>query len=268
MEGGRPHHGPPQNETGRRLNAPHHSTRSRFPLQVRLQKFLADAGVASRRAGEQLILDGRVTVNGQTVLALGTKVTPGQDKVVVDGRLVRSKEKTYLVLHKPRGYVCTRADEQDRPTVMELLPPSLQHLHPVGRLDFNSEGLLFLTNDGEFTLRLSHPRHGVRKTYVATLSSRLTPEQIEQVKRGIFSDGERLRAASVRVLPGESHRSVVEIELTEGRNREVRRMFEALGLFVKRLVRTRIGGIELGRLAAGRWRTLTGREIALLLPPP
>ena len=237
-------------------------------MQVRLQKFLADAGIASRRAGEQLILDGRVAVNGQLVLALGTKVTPGQDQVSVDGRPVRAKEKVYLALHKPRGYVCTRADEQDRPTVMELLPAPLRYLHPVGRLDFNSEGLLFLTNDGDFTLRLSHPRHGVKKKYVATLSSRLTPEQIDQVKRGIFSDGERLRAASVRVLPSEAHRSVVEIELTEGRNREVRRMFEALGLFVKKLVRTQIGPVVLGRLAAGRWRTLTGKEIALLLPPP
>lgn len=237
-------------------------------MQVRLQKFLADAGIASRRAGEQLILDGHVAVNGQLVLALGTKVTPGQDKVTVDGRTVRAKEKIYLALHKPRGYVCTRADDQDRPTVMELVPPAMRHLHPVGRLDFNSEGLLFLTNDGDFTLHLSHPRHGVRKRYLATLSSRLSPEQIDQVKRGIFSDGERLRAASVRVLPAESQRSVVEIELTEGRNREVRRMFEALGLFVKRLVRTQIGPVELGRLAAGRWRPLTGKEIALLLSPP
>jgi 23S rRNA pseudouridine2605 synthase len=237
-------------------------------VQVRLQKFLADAGIASRRAGEQLILDGRVTVNGQVVLALGAKVSPGQDKVAVDGRPVRAKAKTYLVLHKPRGYVCTRADEQDRPTVMELLPPSLRHLHPVGRLDFNSEGLLFLTNDGSLTLRLSHPRHGVRKKYVATLSGRLTPEQVEQVKRGIFSEGEKLSATSVRLLPADAHRSVVEIELTEGRNREVRRMFEALGLFVKKLVRTQIGPVELGRLASGRWRTLTGREIGLLLPPP
>lgn len=237
-------------------------------MQVRLQKYLADAGIASRRAGEQLILDGRIAVNGRLVLSLGTKVTPGEDKVTVDGRTVREKEKLYVALHKPRGHVCTRADDQDRPTVMELLPPSMQHLHPVGRLDFNSEGLLFLTNDGDFTLRLSHPRHGVRKKYVATLSSRLTPEQIEQVKRGIFSDGERLRAASVRVLQGETHRSVVEIELTEGRNREVRRMFEALGLFVKRLVRVQIGPIPLGRLAPGCWRTLTGKEIALLLPAP
>jgi pseudouridine synthase len=237
-------------------------------MQVRLQKFLADAGVSSRRAGEKLILDGRVAINGTLVLALGTKVTPGQDKVTVDGQVVRAKQKTYLALHKPRGYVCTRADDQDRPTVMELLPPAMRHLHPVGRLDFNSEGLLFLTNDGEFTLRLSHPRHGVRKKYVATLSSRLSPEQIDQVKRGIFSDGERLRAASVRVLSAESHRSVVEIELTEGRNREVRRMFEALGLFVKKLVRTQIGPVPLGRLGVSRWRPLTEPEIALLLPSP
>ena len=237
-------------------------------MQVRLQKFLADAGVASRRAGESLIVEGRVSVNGVAVQELGAKVTPGRDRVVVDGSTVRAKEKVYVALHKPRGYVSTRSDDQDRPTVMELLPPWLQHLHPVGRLDFNSEGLLFFTNDGDFTLRLSHPRHAVRKRYIATLSSRLNPEQIEQVKRGIFSDGERLQAASVRVLPADSHRSVVEIELTEGRNREVRRMFEALGLFVKKLVRTQIGPVELGRLAPGRWRTLTGKEIALLLPAP
>ena len=143
---------------------------------LRLQKFLADAGVASRRAGEQLITAGRVAVNGQKVQELGTKVDPARDHVTVDGRPVKAKRKIYLALNKPRGLICSRNDELQRPTIYELLPKEWGHLHSVGRLDFNSEGLLFLTNDGEFSLRLTHPRYGVRKNYLATVEGRVEPE--------------------------------------------------------------------------------------------
>jgi 23S rRNA pseudouridine2605 synthase len=159
---------------------------------VRLQKFLADAGVASRRAGEQMILAGRVAVNGATVGVLGTRVDPVHDKVAVDGQPVRVKRKIYVALNKPPKLVCSRSDELGRPTIYELLPKEWGHLHSVGRLDYNSEGLLFLTNDGEFSLRLTHPRFGVRKKYVTTVEGRVTGEMLGQFTKGLYYQGEKL----------------------------------------------------------------------------
>jgi 23S rRNA pseudouridine2605 synthase len=234
-------------------------------LEVRLQKFLADAGVASRRASEQFILEGRVTVNGETVRQLGTKVDPRSTQVCVDGKAVRIQRKLYIALHKPRGYVCTRKDEHDRPTVGALLPREWQGLYPVGRLDYNSEGLLFLTNDGEFSLHLTHPRYGVRKQYCVTVVGRVSATHLAELTRGVFSEGERLKAESAKVISSGPSKCEVELELTEGKNREVRRMFETLGLIVKRLVRTQIGKVKLGQLKSGRWRALTEMEIKSLL---
>src|SRR5258708_4099062 len=162
-------------------------------MTVRLQKFLADAGVASRRAGEQLIRAGRVTVNGETIEELGVKVEPKRDEVAVDGQLVKPKRKIYLALNKPRGLVCSRKDELGRPTIFELLPKEWGHLHSVGRLDFNSEGLLFLTNDGEFSLRLTHPRYGVRKKYVAMVEGRVEGEMLRRFTQGLLYQGERFK---------------------------------------------------------------------------
>src|SRR3954469_11764718 len=153
---------------------------------VRLQKFLADAGVASRRASEQIIVEGRVAVNGKTVSELGHKVDPLHDKISVDGRPLRTKRKIYLALNKPRGLVCSRSDEQKRATIYELLPKEWGHLHSVGRLDFNSEGLLFLTNDGELSLRLTHPRYGVHKKYVVTVEGRVESSMLQAFTRGVF----------------------------------------------------------------------------------
>jgi 23S rRNA pseudouridine2605 synthase len=234
-------------------------------LTIRLQKFLADAGVASRRAGEQIILDGRVRVNGELVRHLGSKIDPENDKVTVDGKAVRAKRKLYLALHKPRGCVCSRKDEHGRMTVFDLLPKEWEILNPVGRLDFASEGLLFLTNDGEFALRLTHPRYGVRKKYVATVEGRLDETALERFERGIWHDGEKLKAESARLVSAGGPQCVVELELAEGKNREVRRMFESQGLTVRRLLRTQIGKIKLGELKTGRWRTLTPTEIRTLL---
>jgi len=231
---------------------------------VRLQKFLAEAGIASRRAAEQFILDGRVTVNGEPVRLLGGKVDPGHDKVAVDGKPVRAQTKIYVALHKPRGCVCSRKDEHDRPTVYELLPKEWSGVQSVGRLDYASEGLLFLTNDGEFALRLTHPRYGVRKRYVATVQGRVNEETLGQFTRGVWHDGEKLKAERAWLVSG-GEKSVVEIELAEGKNREVRRMFESQGLTVRRLVRTQIGKIKLGELKPGRWRALTPPEIKTLL---
>lgn len=234
-------------------------------MQLRLQRFLAEAGVASRRAAEQFILDGRIAVNGETIRRLGTKVDPVHDEVAVDGKPVRVRRKLYVALHKPAGCVCSHADELGRPTVYDLLPKEWQIVHSVGRLDFNSEGLIFLTNDGQFALRLTHPRYGVRKKYTATIEGEVTTATLHKFTRGIFDGGERLKALAARLVSGSRARSVVELELSEGKNREVRRLFESQGLTVKRLQRTQIGKIKLGELKPGRWRTLTVVEIKTLL---
>jgi len=236
-------------------------------MAVRLQKILAEAGVASRRASETLIQAGRVRVNGVVVRQLGTKVDPAQDTVMVDGRPVRPRRKLYVALHKPTGCICSRRDEAGRPTVFDFLPAEWRNLYPVGRLDYNSEGLLFLTNDGDFALRLTHPRYGVRKRYRVVTEGRLDAERLSPLTRGVWQGGERLRATRVRLVSTSNTRSVVELELAEGRNREVRRLFEALGLSVLRLERTQIGPITLGQLRPGRWRTLTEAEIRSLLKP-
>jgi len=232
---------------------------------VRLQKFLADAGVASRRAGEQFIVAGRVSVNGEKVQELGTRVDPEHDRVAVDGKPIHPKRKLYLALNKPRGLVCSRKDQFDRPTIYELLPREWGHLHSVGRLDYNSEGLLFLTNDGEFGLRLTHPRYGVRKKYLATVSGRVDGEVLERFTRGLTHQGERLKAEKARLVSASQSQSVVELELAEGKYREVRRLFESQGMSVKKLQRIQIGKIKLGELPPGKWRTLTEPEIKSLL---
>jgi 23S rRNA pseudouridine2605 synthase len=234
-------------------------------MQVRLQKFLAEAGVASRRAGEQIILAGRVSVNGQPVRELGTRVDPVHDTVTVDGRPVRAKRKLYVALHKPVGCVCSQRDELGRPTIHDLLPKEWQNLQSVGRLDFDSEGLIFLTNDGQFALCLTHPRYGILKKYVATVENRVEKAVLERFLRGVWHAGEKLQARAVRLISSSRAKSVVELELGEGKNREVRRMFESQGLTVKRLQRTQIGKIKLGELKPGRWRTLTETEIRTLL---
>jgi 23S rRNA pseudouridine2605 synthase len=234
---------------------------------VRLQKFLADAGVASRRASEQIIQEGRVSVNGAVVTLRGTQIDPVHDRVALDGKALKSKSKLYVALHKPKGTVCSRNDELQRPTIYELLPREWGHLHSVGRLDFNSEGLIFLTNDGQFSLRLSHPRYGVRKKYVATIEGRVEPEMLRKAKAGIFHEGERLKAEKATLVSANSQRSIVELELAEGKYHEVRRMFEIQGRTVKRLQRIQIGKIKIGELRPGKWRTLTEPEIKSLLGP-
>jgi pseudouridine synthase len=234
-------------------------------LNVRLQKFLADAGVASRRAGEQLILAGRVVVNGAEVRQLGTKIDPGQDQVKVDGKSVHARRKLYVALNKPPGCVCSHKDELGRPTIYGLLPPEWGVVSSVGRLDYNSEGLIFLTNDGQFALRLTHPRYGIRKKYLATVEGTVTPAMLELFKQGIWHQGEKLKAQAARLLSASRARSVVELELAEGKNREVRRLFESQGLTVKRLQRTQIGRIKLGELRPGRWRTLVETEVKTLI---
>jgi 23S rRNA pseudouridine2605 synthase len=233
---------------------------------VRLQKFLAETGVASRRAAEQLIVAGRVTVNGKTIDKLGTKVEPARDRVMVDGRTVKARRKLYLAVNKPKGYICTRNDPEQRRIITDLLPLEWSNLYPVGRLDHDTEGLIFVTNDGDFALRLTHPRYGTRKVYHATVEGRVVPAQLSRLTQGIVDEGETLKASRTRLLSANNTRSEVEVELTEGKNREIRRMFKALGLEVSKLKRTQIGRIKLGELPTGKWRTLTEPEIKSLLP--
>lgn len=232
---------------------------------VRLQKFLAEAGVASRRASERVIVEGRVTVNGQAVTELGTKIDPARDKVAVDGRLLKPRRKLYVALNKPPGYICSRRDPESRQIISELLPIEWSNLVPVGRLDYASEGLIFLTNDGEFCLKLTHPRYGVRKKYRVTIEGRVDQELADRLVKGLVHEGERLKAERVRILATNNSTSLLEIELAEGKNRELRRMFEVLGRRVIKLQRVQIGPIKLGELRSGRWRTLTGAEIESLL---
>ena len=232
---------------------------------VRLQKFLADAGVASRRASEQFILAGRIQVNGEIIRQLGTKIDPLHDTITVDGKPVRTKKKLYVALHKPIGCVCSRKDEFERRTIYELLPKEWDNLYSVGRLDYDTEGLIFLTNDGQFALRLTHPRYGVRKKYVVMVEGPMEASVLEKFTRGVFYQGEKLRAEKARLVSATKSKSVAELDLTEGKNREVRRLFESQGLTVKRLQRVQIGKIKLGELKPGKWRTLTESEIKSLL---
>jgi len=243
---------------------------------MRLQKYLAEAGVASRRAAETLIRQGRVAIDGRVIKTQGTQLEPGSDAVTVDGRPVRVRRKLYLALHKPPDIVCTRRDEGGRRTVLNLLPAEwAKTVYPVGRLDRDTEGLLLLTNDGDFCLRVSHPRYQVPKLYLATVRGRAPDSAAGLLVRGRVCDGENLRARRARVVSANNSRSVLELELTEGRNREVRRLLHALGLKVERLLRIRIGPVRLGELPQGKWRTLTAVEVrglckspAFLIGPP
>ncbi len=221
MENGRPRHRPAQDQSRGLIG----------PAVVRLQKFLAEAGVASRRASEQIITAGRVTVNGAVASELGVKVDPARDRVAVDGRAVKAKRKLYVALHKPPGYVCTRTDAQARDKIGDLLPKEWTELFSVGRLDCQSEGLIFLTNDGDFCLKLTHPRYGIVRKYVARVEGRVTPEMLRQFTSGVWSEGEKLQARRARLISANNSTSVVEMELTEGKNREVRRLLasEKLG---------------------------------------
>ena len=235
--------------------------------KIRLQRFLAQAGVASRRKAEELITDGHVRVNGRIVTELGSKVDPRADQVEVDGKRVRAEEHVYLLLHKPRGYVTTLSDPERRPTVMELIGKAGPRVYPVGRLDFNTEGLLLLTNDGDLANALMHPRGEVEKTYEVKLRGLATAELIEAFQNGvILDDGERTEPARATLL-GESeggHNSWLEVTIHEGKNRQIHRMAEALGFQVAKLKRVRYAGLDLTGVRVGKFRRLHDDEVARL----
>lgn len=227
----------------------------------RVQKLLAAAGVASRRKAEEMIKAGRVTVNGRPV-SLGDSARPGKDILAVDGQMVRaSGEKYYLALHKPRGFVTTMSDEKNRRCVAMLTEDLGERVYPVGRLDKDSEGLLLMTNDGEFANRVAHPAQHIAKTYRVTVRPSVNEEQLNSLATGIVIDGRKTAPAKVKVLEQQQGRVVLEIVLYEGRNREIRKMCESLGLEVARLKRIAIGPVRLGMLQQGKWRELTKEEI-------
>jgi pseudouridine synthase len=233
----------------------------------RLQKILSRAGIASRRASEQLILDGRVTVNGTTVRELGSKADPAADDVRVDGRRIKVAERRrYVLLNKPRGYVTTRSDPQRRPTVMDLLRGVREYLYPVGRLDFDSEGLLLLTNDGDLAAQLTHPSHGIARVYEARVLGVPDARDLERLARGVTIDGRRTGPAVVSLHAGRRDANAVTLTVTirEGRNRQVRKMCDAIGHPVSALRRVAIGPIRDPRLKLGDWRELTEDEVRRL----
>jgi pseudouridine synthase len=236
---------------------------------VRLQKLLAEAGIASRRAAERLIAAGRVRVNGVPVVEPGTQADPLHDTVEVDGRpLPRAEPKRYVLLHKPRGYLTTREDPRGRRRVFDLVPELEVRLHSVGRLDFDAEGLLLLTNDGDLTFRLTHPRHGVRRVYHVLVEGRVDSAVLEALERGVVLEDGPARVERARRLRGaDGGLSWLELSLAEGRYHEVKRLCRAVGLVVQRLRRVAFGPLRLGRLGPGQWRELTADEAARLTSP-
>jgi 23S rRNA pseudouridine2605 synthase len=234
---------------------------------LRLQKILSQAGIASRRAAEKLIAEGRVTVNGKTILEMGVKADPAADDIRVDGRRVKGAERLrYILLYKPKGYVTPRADPERRRTVLDLLTGVREYVYPVGRLDYDSEGLLLLTNDGDLAARLTHPRHGVERTYEARVAGIPDEQALERLRKGIPLDGHRTLPATVVLVPPRRRTddAVVLLTIREGRNRQVRRMCEAVGHPVQSLKRTRIGPIQDRRIKPGQFRELTAKEVEKL----
>ena len=230
---------------------------------VRLQKYIAMSGRASRRGAEQMIEEGRVRVNGKKVTEQGVKVEIGCDSVEVDNQLIKvADKKIYIALNKPAGFVTTSNDQFDRPTVMNLVEKEIHsRVFPVGRLDYETEGLLLMTNDGDWANRVSHPRFECKKKYYAVLKGVLTIPELNRIRRGVVIDGRKTKPAECEIKEIDMGMTLVEITIHEGRNRQVRKMFEAVGHTVKALRRDSVGIVQLGNLPEGRWRYLTSSEI-------
>ncbi|MBQ8300911.1 MAG: rRNA pseudouridine synthase [Clostridia bacterium] len=236
---------------------------------VRLQKYIAMSGVASRRAAETMIQEGRVSVNGKKVTEQGVKVEVGADNVSVDGKPVKVKNKNYyIMLNKPVGYVSTVKDQFERPTVVDLVKKDLEdaRIFPVGRLDYDTEGLLLLTNDGDFTYKVTHPKFEKDKTYIATIKGGITISGINKIRRGVYiEENFKTSPAQAEILEAVDGHTYIQITIHEGKNRQVRKMFEAVGCKVVGLKRIKIGTVELGNLPLGRWRHLTSHEVSYLM---
>lgn len=232
---------------------------------MRLQKYMAHCGVASRRKCEEMILEKRVKVNGEIITELGYKINPLKDIVMVDGKKIRHKEKKiYIIMNKPKGYVTTVSDEYNRRTVIDLLRDVKERVYPVGRLDYDTSGLLLLTNDGDLAYKLTHPRHEIPKTYIATIKGNPSEEELEKFRNGLEIDNYITSKAEIEVLRTINDRSLVKIKIYEGKNRQIRKMCEKIGHPVISLKRIAIGDLELGNLKKGCWRFLSNDEIEYL----
>ncbi len=232
---------------------------------VRLQKYLAGCGVASRRKSEDIIRSGRVSVNGEVVREMGVQIDEENDVITLDGSVVKPEKKmVYVMLNKPAGFVTTASDEKGRQTVMDLVADIPVRIYPVGRLDYDTEGLLLMTNDGDLTYKITHPKNNVEKTYVAEVAGNMNMATITSLRNGVYIDGVKTSPAKVEVLGATQLGTKMEITIHEGRNRQVRRMFEAVGCKVKRLKRTKEAGLNLGHVPLGRWRKLTESEVNML----
>ena len=232
---------------------------------MRLNKYIAQAGICSRRKADELIANGNVKINGAVVTEMGTQVEDG-DKVSVNGKLIEQEpaRKVYVAINKPLGYITSMDDDRDRATVAELVADISERIFPVGRLDYNTTGLLIMTNDGDLTYTLTHPKHEVYKTYVATVAGVMSGKRVAQLRKGVDIGGFVTSPAKVTVLKQNPRSAVVEIQIREGKNRQVRKMFAAVGNKVQALERTAIGDLKLGRLMTGHYRKLTREEIDYL----
>jgi 23S rRNA pseudouridine2605 synthase len=237
-------------------------------MEERLQKVLAEAGVGSRRTCEEYILAGRIHVNNEVVTELGTKVDPSRDVIRFDGELIKRERKFYFALNKPKGFICSSDDAFHHKKVIDIFTGIPARLYTVGRLDLNSEGLIFVTNDGDFANAVLHPREKITKTYLLQISSPLESGEIEKLEKGVWFDGAKSLPAKVHLpIQKTGNRFQVKISIFEGRKRQLRRMFEVLGHRVRKLKRTEIGCVSLGKLRPGEYRELKKREIQFFLDP-
>ncbi len=235
--------------------------------QMRLQKFMALCGVASRRKCEEMILSGKIQINDRIVDTLGVKINPSKDQVKVNGKTIKIEQtKAYIMINKPRGYVSTLSDQFNRKTVIELIEGSItQRLYPVGRLDYDTEGLLLMTNDGDFTYAITHPKHHIDKTYIATVKGIPTLATIKKLRQGVEIENYSTSPAKVQVIKIMNASSQLKITIYEGKNRQVRKMCAAMGHPVIALKRIAIGDVQLGNLPLGKWRHLNQQEITKLV---
>lgn len=237
-------------------------------LRVRLQKLISDAGIASRRAAEELILQGRVLVNGDVVQTLPAFVDPGRDRVLVDGQRVRAARREYFLLHKPRGFICATRDARGRRCVTDLLPDDVGPLFSAGRLDADATGVVLLTNDGEWALRVTHPRYGVEKVYRAEVRGRLEQAALARLGKGVFVEDGRVRVEAIEVIHVGPDRSILEFRMSDARSRRLALLFARLGHPLKKLMRVRVGTIDLKGLPLGACRRLSAAEVESLRRAP
>jgi pseudouridine synthase len=231
-------------------------------MKERLQKIISKAGIASRRKAEELIMNGRVSVNNEIIIELGSKADISKDKITIDGEIISSPEnKVYLILNKPSGYICSRTDPENRPTVLDLMKDINERIFPVGRLDYDTEGLLVLTNDGSFSQTLLHPSNNIPRTYLVKIKETPNEDDLIRLGQGIYIDNIKTNKAKIKIINKLRKNTWLEVVLWEGRNRQIKKMFEAIGHRTIRIVRTEFGPLSLNKLKRGTFRFMNKNEI-------